>query len=143
MKVRFNAKTAFAILQVAIGLSVHLHAQDEDFDEYSKLNTDLGMSWSVPVNPIAGFVNYGWGVMVAGAGYNFNQHHALVGELKWNSLYQTNEALNPLRKALNSSSVTAHGHLFSLTMNYRYELRGNTVGTYFIGGGGLYYRRPM
>jgi hypothetical protein len=42
MKVRFNATTAFAILQVAIALSVHLHAQDEDFDEYSKLNTNLG-----------------------------------------------------------------------------------------------------
>ena len=140
MKVRFNAKTAFAILQVAIALSVHLYAQEEDLDEYSKVNTNLGMSWTVPVNPTARFVNYGWGVIVAGAGYNFNQRHALVGEFMWNSLYPTNEALNPLRVALNSSSVNAHGQLFALTMNYRYELRGNTVGAYFIGGGGLYYR---
>jgi hypothetical protein len=141
LNANFNANASLAILLAIITLSVHVSAQnEEEFDEYSKLNTNLGMAWSVPVNPTARFVNYGLGVVVVGAGYNINQRHALVGEFMWNSLYPTNEALNPLKVALKSNSVSAHGNLFSATMNYRYELRGHTVGTYFIGGGGLYYR---
>jgi hypothetical protein len=41
---------------------------------------------------------------------------------------------------LQSPNVTGNGNLFSLTANYKFELRGKRFGAYFIGGGGWYYR---
>ena len=135
-------KRIFMLISLVLvtGSLVHLYSQDDEFGEDSKLNTNVGMSWTVPLHPTAKFVNHGWGVLAMGAGYNFNRNHALIGEFMWNSLYPTNEALAPFRAASHSRDVHAHGNLFSITMNYRYELRGEALGTYFIGGGGLYIR---
>jgi len=58
----------------------------------------------------------------------------------WNWLYPSNATLQPIRLALQSASVSGHGNLFAFTGNYRFELRGRTFGTYFIGGPGWYYR---
>jgi hypothetical protein len=121
------------------GLSV-LHAQDDDqFGEDSKLNTNLGMTVTAPANQTAQFMSIGWGV-VAGAGYNFNNRHAIVGEFMWNRVYASDAALRPLRQAVQPNNLNGDGNLFSLTANYRYELRGKSVGIYFIGGGGWYHR---
>src|SRR5690348_2418255 len=136
----FRGKTVVAALNIAIALSIPLCAQEDDLDESSKVNTNVGMSWTVPLNPTARFINFGWGIFTVGAGYNFNQRHAVVGEFMWNSLYPNNELIAPLRVALKSTQVKAHANVFSLTMNYRYELLGEKGGVYFIGGGGLYYR---
>ena len=127
-------------LVIVAGSLARLHSQDDEFGEDSKLNTNIGMSWTVPLNPTAKFVNYGWGVLAVGAGYNFNNRHAFVGEFMWNSLYPTNATLAPFRAALHTRDVHAHGNLYSVTLNYRYELRGKSLGTYFVGGGGLYIR---
>ena len=70
---------------VTLGWFGTLYAQD-DFGEDSKLNTNLGFTLGVPVNPTARFVTYGWG-FVAGAGYNFNRRNALVGEVMWDRFY--------------------------------------------------------
>lgn len=141
MRVRRVARILLALVNVAIVLSAHLlHAQEEDAEEYEKLNTNIGVSWSVPLDPTSKFVNFGWGIVSVGAGYNFNHRHSFIGEFMWNSLYPTNAAVAPLRIAAHSRNINAHDDLFALTMNYRYELRGKTVGGYFIGGGGLYYR---
>ena len=63
--------------------------------EDSKLNTNLALVLTAPLNPTARFTNFGWGV-VAGAGYNFNSHHAFVGEFMWNRLSVSDQALNPI-----------------------------------------------
>ena len=138
MKVTARILVGLAI--VGLFWAIQLHAQDEDFGEDSKLNTNVGMAWTVPAHPTANFVNFGWGVIAMGVGYNFNKHHAFIGEFMWNSLYPTNEALRPFRLALHTHDVSAHSNLLSWTANYRYELRGKALGAYFIGGGGLYYR---
>jgi len=130
-----------AIIQITVIAMVclgRLHAQG-DFGEDSKLNTNLAVSFSAPLNPIAQFTNIGWGATV-GAGYTINRRHALIGEFIYNRLYATDEALAPVRAALNTSNVNGHGNLYALTGNYRFELRGHTLGTYFIAGGGLYHR---
>ena len=131
---------------VWIGLVVNLialgalHAQDEDrFGEDSKLNTNLGMTVTAPVGPTARLVDFGWG-FAAGAGYNFNNRHALVGEFMWNRIYASDAALRPIRQAFPAQNLNGSINLFSLTANYRYELRGKSVGIYFIGGGGWYHR---
>jgi hypothetical protein len=116
----------------------NLHAQD-DLTGETKFNTNLGMTVSAPLNPTARFVHVGWGVAY-GAGYNFNRRNAVIGEVMWNRLSPTNAALLPIRAALQSSQISGHGNLVALTANYRFELRGKVLGTYFIGGGGLYYR---
>jgi len=36
--------------------------------------------------------------------------------------------------------VNGHGNLFAFTGGYKLELRGRSLGTYFIVGGGWYYR---
>ena len=115
-----------------------LPAQDDCGDE-CKLNTNLGVIVSVPVNPSAQVVGAGWG-LVGGAGYNFNQRHALVGEFMWTRVYASGGALQPLQTALQSKELSANSDLYALTANYRFELRGRAMGTYLIGGGGWYFR---
>jgi hypothetical protein len=123
---------------VTLGWFGTLYAQD-DFGEDSKLNTNLGFTLGVPVNPTARFVTYGWG-FVAGAGYNFNRRNALVGEVMWDRFYVGEGALAPLRAVGQAAGLDGKASLFALTGNYRYELRGDRGGVYFIAGGGGYFR---
>jgi hypothetical protein len=84
-------------------------------------------------------VTYGWG-LVAGAGYNFNRRNALVGEIMWDRFYVGEGALAPLRTVAQAAGLDGKASLIALTGNYRYELRGNSGGVYFIAGGGGYFR---
>ena len=118
------------IVAVACG---GVHAQED----YSRINSHLGLIASVPLHPTANYVHTGWGLH-GGVGYNLSRHHAAIGEFMWNKLNATDGAIRPLRAL--SSGVDGHSNLYVLTGNYRYESRGKVVGTYFIGGGGLYYR---
>ncbi len=113
-------------------------AQDKG-DEDSKLNTNLGFNIIAPMSQTSNFVNVGGG-FTAGAGYNFNRYHGFVGEFMWNHLGASDEALAPIRSALQTNDVEGAGNFFSLTGNYRFEVQGRTVGMYFIGGGGWYRR---
>jgi hypothetical protein len=114
-------------------------AQEYDFDENSRLNTNIAVPVVVPVNPTARFTNFGVG-FTAGAGYNMSPRNAFVGEFMWNRLFPSNSAITPLRLALHSRSLKGYGNLLAFTGNYKFELRGKSLGTYFIGGGGFYYR---
>jgi hypothetical protein len=114
-------------------------AQEGTGNDDPLATTSLGISLSGPLAPMAHHVGFAWGVS-AGAGYNFDRRNALIGEFMWNSLYPTNGTLEPIRAALLTANVSGHGNLFAFTGNYRLELRGRTVGTYFIGGPGWYYR---
>ena len=58
----------------------------------------------------------------------------------WNKVYASDAVLRPIRRAFPNQDLTGSGNFFSLTANYRYELRGKSVGVYFIGGGGWYHR---
>ncbi len=102
-------------------------------------NVHLGAPIAIPLNPAARAVHLGFGFNVGG-GYNFNRNHGLVGEFMWNDLLPTNEALAKIRTALKDPSISAHVGITELTANYRYELRGKELGTYFLGGAGLFYR---
>lgn len=127
------------ITVVILGSSAHLTYAQEEGDDDPRANVNLGMNISAPLNPTARFVNIGWGLTV-GSGYNFTRRHAVVGELMWNKLFPTNYALTPIRLALQDPNINASSNQVALTGNYRFELRGKALGTYFIGGGGLYYR---
>jgi len=111
----------------------------EEYGEDMRLNTNLAFTLTAPLNPIARFANFGWGTTV-GAGYNFSRRHAFVGEFMWNRLYPSSETLAPLKLALHSGDLHGHSDLYAFTANYKFELRGRTLGTYFIGGTGFYYR---
>jgi hypothetical protein len=115
-----------------------LAAQDRCGDECN-LNTNLAAVVNLPVNPTAQVVGTGWGTVV-GAGYNFNQRHAVVGEFLWNRIYPSDGTLQPLQSTLQSGNLTANTDLYAITGNYRFELRGRLLGTYLIGGGGWYFR---
>ena len=135
---RHMARALFVLTLIGAGCLCTLYAQ-EDFTEGSKLNTNLGFTVGVPVNPTARLVSYGWG-FVAGAGYNFNRRNALVGEVMWNRFYVTDGSLAPLRTIAQAAGLNGRATLIAITGNYRYELRGNTGGVYFIAGGGGYFR---
>jgi len=122
-------------LAVVIVTSSIIHAQDS----YEKLNSHIGVLAGFPLSPTNEFVHTGWGV-AAGAGYDFNSHHAIIFEFMWNRLYATEGSLQPLRQALGSSDLSGKSNLYVVTGNYRYERRGKVFGAYLIGGGGLYYR---
>jgi Outer membrane protein beta-barrel domain len=125
------------VLVIAMALLQPLLAQD--CDEECKVNDNIAMVVNVPVNSTAQVAGIGWGA-VAGIGYNFNQRHAVIGEFMWNRVYPSNGSLQPLQAALPSSNLSANADLFTLTGNYRFELRGRLLGTYLIGGGGWYFR---
>ncbi len=118
-------------------------AKPSAFEQYPednpRGNVHLGAPIVIPLNPTARAVHLGFGVNVGG-GYNFTRKHGLVGEFLWNDLFPTNEALAKIRTALNDRTIDMSVGLTNITANYRYELRGRNLGTYFLGGAGLYYR---
>jgi hypothetical protein len=122
-----------AIAQTAPPMAV------EEGNDNPRVNVHLSTPIVIPLNPTAQAVHLGFGLGIGG-GYNFTRHHAAVGDFLWNNLFPTNEVLVKLRKSLNEPTLDASVGLYGLTGNYRYELRGKTLGTYFMGGGGLYYR---
>jgi outer membrane protein with beta-barrel domain len=127
------------ILLVIVLTPVQIVQAQEDCGDECKLNTNLGMIVSFPVNPSAQVVGAGWGI-VGGAGYNLNQRHAIVGEFMWTRVYPSGGALQPLQSALQSKDLNGNTDLYALTGNYRFEFRGRLAGVYLIGGGGWYYR---
>lgn len=129
------------ILLVVVSCSCLVNGQedDEEFGEDSKINSNVAMSLTAPLNPLGAFTTFGWGTTI-GVGYNITTRNAIIGEFLWNRIYASSAALAPLRLALDSHDLNGHSDLFALTANYRYELRGKTTGVYFIGGGGFYYR---
>ena len=116
-----------------------LQAQDDECSDECKLNTNLGVTISAPVSSSAHVVGMGWG-LVGGAGYNFNKRNAIVGEFMWNRVYPTSGALQPFQTVLQSKDLRGNTDFYALTASYRFELRGRSVGTYLIGGGGWYFR---
>ncbi len=114
-------------------------AQENEGNDNPSATTSLGVPLTAPLSPTSQYVHWGWGV-TAGAGYNFDRRNALIGEFMWNSLYPTSQVLQPLQIALNTNKLNGHGNLFALTGGYKFELRGRSMGTYVILGGGWYYR---
>jgi hypothetical protein len=105
-----------------------LYAQEFESD---KINSNLGVSLSLPVSQTSQFWATGWGTSV-GAGYNFNERHSAIGEFNWNRIYENHSTLaNPVLGFKND--------VLSVTGNYRFEVRGKSLGTYLIGGGGWYH----
>jgi hypothetical protein len=69
-------------------------------------------------------------------------HNAIIGEFLWNRMYPSGGALLPLEAtAPQSSRLNGNSNVYALTGNHRYEMRGRLLGTYFIGGGGWYFRK--
>lgn len=134
--VKWIAKPTFWLIIVLLPAGVYAQNGNDD----PRFNDNIGVfTMSTPLNPMARFTNFGLGVDF-GAGYNFTRRHAVTGELMWNWLYATDGALDPVREELQSSNIGGHGAFVALMSNYRYELRGKTFGTYFIGGPGWYHR---
>src|ERR1700757_4560420 len=131
-----SAEKVLAGLSLALIVCTTLHAQDDYSD---KINSNVGGAVSFPLSPTSKFVNTSWG-LAAGVGYNVSPHHSFIGEFMWSALYPSGSSLQPIRVALNDNSITGHSNLYTLTGNYRYEWQGKLLGTYFIGGGGWYYR---
>jgi hypothetical protein len=128
-------KVVISISFVTVACCV-LYAQEESNDD-PRVNANLGGILSLPLHPTKHFATIGGGV-VGGAGYNFNRRHAVLGEFMFNRLSAADTAIDTLRTVL--PDTTGYTYLYSLTANYRLELRGNKVGTYLIGGGGWYHR---
>jgi hypothetical protein len=116
-----------------------MKAQSAESEPLRRLNSNVAFTISAPLNQTANYVSAGWG-LVYGAGVNVNKHHALVGEVLWNSLPPSDQALAPIRAATQNSAIHGNGNLVSITGNYRLNFERRTYGIYFIGGGGLYYR---
>jgi hypothetical protein len=116
-----------------------LRAQTSESTPFRRLNSNAAFVVSAPLSPTANYTTAAWG-FTYGAGYNFNKHHSLLGEVMWNRLSPTNAALAPIRAALQNNDINGHGNLVALTANYRLGFEGKVFGTYLIAGGGMYYR---
>lgn len=138
-ELHMSCSTMRIVLLMLLTIAAYPAGAQEEGDDDPRGNVNLGLNIAAPLNPVARFVNIGWG-MTTGAGYNFNRRNGIVNEFMWQHLFPTNDALTPIRIALQNPNLNASGDVIAFTSNYRFELRGKAVGTYFIGGGGLYYR---
>ena len=129
-------KTLAFMILIATAHQQKLFAQE---DRDSKINTNLGMGLTVPLNPTAQFVGSSVNVVV-GIGYNITKHHGLVGQFMWAGLPPSRDVLEPIRLVAATNHIGASSNLFALTGNYRYQRQGKTFGAYVIGGGGVYFR---
>jgi hypothetical protein len=137
-----NKRASFPlfVLLLVLGLTAWgrpLLAQGES--ENSKVNSNLGVVATIPVDPTARYVNAGWGLLLGG-GYNFTKRNGLVFEFMYDRFNATDGALAPIRQAAADSNIGGHANLYTVTANYRYELRGKKLGVYVIGGGGWFHR---
>jgi hypothetical protein len=139
MRIRKLLLRNIILLGIVLAPLQILQAQDGGCVDECKVNTNVAMVINAPVSSSAQIVGTGWGI-VGGGGYNFNKHNAIVGEFMWNRVYPLQGALQPLETALQSKDLRANTDFYALTANYRFELPGRTIGTYFIGGGGWYFR---
>jgi hypothetical protein len=133
LKARIVFLSAIALAAVHV-----VHAQEDCGDE-CRINTNLAMVINVPVSTSAQAVGTGWGI-TSGIGYNFDRRNALIGEFMWNRVYPTGGALKPFETALQSTDLRGNTDFYTLTGEYRFELRGRLLGAYLIGGGGWYFR---
>ena len=134
-----GSKTTLLLLALSVVTAGMKGLCAQDF-ESPKLNTNLGMGMTVPLNPTAQLVGSSVNVVV-GAGYNFNRHHALVGQFMWAGIPVKTDALRPIIILANARDISSSSNLFTVTANYRLSFQGKTFGTYLIAGGGMYYRR--
>lgn len=137
-KKRISGFSRFLLFLALIILPAASFAQEAD-DQDSKINSNIGFPVTFPVGSTSDFTHVGTGAVV-GVGYNFNQHNAFVGEFLWSWLYPTEESLQPLRPFTGGGDLNGHSNLFVVTANYKLEFSRHRVGTYFIAGGGYYYR---
>ena len=108
--------------------------------EFSRLNTNLGVGMTVPLNPAAQFVGSSVDVVI-GAGYNITRHSSFVGQFMWAGIPVNKDALRPIFLVANARDISSSSNLWAVNGNYRYSREGRTFGVYWIGGGGVYYRR--
>jgi hypothetical protein len=130
-------KTLVSTILIATAHQQSLLAQEA---KDSKINTNLGMGLTVPLNPTGQFVGSSANAVV-GVGYNMTRHHSLVGQFMWAGLPPNRNVLLPIRIVAGANNISGSSNLFTLTGNYRYQREGKTFGAYVIGGGGMYYRR--
>src|SRR5947209_5529520 len=104
-----------SLLVLPLALANVLFAQDECTEE-CKVNTNVAIVTNAPISSSAHVVGTGWG-LVGGAGYNFNQRHALVGEFMWNRVYPSGGALQPLQTVLQSNDLRGNTDFYALTAN--------------------------
>jgi hypothetical protein len=116
-----------------------LQAQNYESHSFSRLTSNAAFTTSVPSEPMGKYTTTAWGFAYA-VGYNFNKRHSVLGEVMWNRLSPTSEALAPIRAALQNNDIHGNGNLVALTANYRLQFEGKVFGAYFIAGGGMYYR---
>lgn len=138
MQIRKFTLKMRTIIFLAIVLTPLLLQAQEDCGDECKLNTNLAMVINWPVSSSAQVIGTGWGI-VGGAGYNFNKRSAIIGEFMWNRVYPASGALQPFQTVLQSKDIHGNTDFYTLTANYRFELRGRFAGAYLIGGG-WYFR---
>ena len=77
-----------------------MRAQTESGNDDPSFTSNLGVPFSVPLNPTAHFISGGWGVDY-GAGYNFTRRHAVIGEFMWNYFMPQTKLSNKCERLCN------------------------------------------
>lgn len=134
---KLKVRTVF-LTAIALAAVQPLQAQDDCGNE-CRINTNVAVVTNFPVAASAQSVGAGWGI-AGGIGYNFDRRNALIGEFMWNRVFPSGGALTPLATASQSTDLRGNTDIYTLTAEYRYELRGRLLGAYLIGGGGWYFR---
>ena len=106
----------------------------------SKITTNLGMGFTVPLNPTGQLIGSSVNVN-AGIGYNITKRNSIIGQFMWAGLPVNKDAFNPIWIVAGARDISGSSNLFTLTANYRYRRSWKVFGFYLIGGGGWYYRR--
>jgi hypothetical protein len=127
-----------ASVLILLYLSAATHHSSLEAQE-SRVNTSLGVGLSAPISSTGHYAGESVNTVV-GVGYNFDAHNSLIGEFMYANLPPTSGSLAQIAPSTPARSTDGTGSLFTVTGNYRLTLERKVLGTYFIGGGGMYYR---
>src|SRR3954468_4485307 len=84
---------------------------------FSTLNSNAAFTANALWARRGGYTNLSG--FIYGVGYNISKHNSVLGEVMWNGLSPTGEALAPIRAALQNDHLNGHGNLAALTANYK------------------------
>jgi hypothetical protein len=133
-----HSLTTLAEVGLLLTACCTVSSQNEGDDDLRE-NLTPCMPLSGPRTPTGQFANFGWDAIVGG-GYTSTRTDAVVGGFMWNHLFDRGSTLAPIRAASQNSDIDGSGELCTLTGNYRFELRGKTLGRYLVAGAGLCHR---
>jgi Outer membrane protein beta-barrel domain len=131
-RIRFSIAFSILIITAALIFTTPARAQQT----YHRFTVNIGGGYTPTTGDIGKRLTDGWDG-TAGAGFNFNRHFSLGGQVMYDSLGVSQLVLNE------AAVPAANAHVWAITVEPTFRfLPGRVIDPYFVGGVG-YYRQTV